>query len=236
MAHVLRPAADMTNTSNDATSRPHVIVAATDFSEVSNLALQQAWQLASQRPDAELHVVHVVDERRGLSSKEAELEREEQLLAGLPDELRNHAVQQAQLGKLPPLRRPLGVHVRLGKPAQAILQLAADLDAAMIVVGSHGRSGLDKLLLGSVSAELVKAGRLPVLVSRPKNLEGMAKSEKLEPPCADCIRVRHESGGEQWWCELHGRPHAEHHIHSSTQRVRFSKSPMDFEGALTGGR
>jgi nucleotide-binding universal stress UspA family protein len=227
----------MTSQSNPATpGRPHVIVAATDFSEVSNLALQQAWQLATQRSDAELHVVHVVDDRRGPTSKSAELQREEQLLAELPDAVRNHAIAQAQAGKLPPLHRPLGVHVRLGKPAPSILQLAADLDAALVVVGSHGRSGLSKLVLGSVSEELVKSGRLPVLVSRPKNLEGMAQSAKLDPPCADCIRVRHETGGRQWWCELHGRPHADHHVHSSTQRVSFSKSPMDFEGALTGGR
>ncbi|HJL18544.1 MAG TPA: universal stress protein [Sandaracinaceae bacterium LLY-WYZ-13_1] len=225
------------STPSDATAaRPHVIVAATDFSEISNLALQQAWSLATQRQDAQLHVIHVVDAHRGLRSKSSELERESELLETLPGELRNHAIQQAQVGKLPPLHQPLGVHVRIGEPAGMILQLAADLDAAMVVVGSHGRSGLDKLLLGSVSEKLVKAGRLPVLVSRPKHLEGMARSEKLEPPCPDCIAVRHRSGGNQWWCEVHGRPHTETHVYSASENVRFSKAPMDFEGALTGGR
>lgn len=221
---------------NENPKRPHVIVVGTDFSEVSNLAIQQAWHLATQREDAQLHVVHAIDTRRGLTSKAAEVEREERLLEELPAKVRNHVVRQAQAGQLPPLHQPLGVHVRLGKPDEAILQLAADLDAAMIVVGSHGRSGLDKLMLGSVSEKLVRAGRLPVLVSRPKHLETMAKSERLEPPCPDCVAVRHQSGGQQWWCEVHARPHAEQHIHSSTQRVSFHKAPMDFEGALTGGR
>lgn len=220
---------------NETTKRPHVIVVGTDFSEVSNLAIQQAWLLASQRPDGQLHVVHSIDTRRGLTSKADEVEREDRLLQELPAKVRNHAIQQAQLGELPPLNQPLGVHVRLGKADEAILQLAADLDAAMLVVGSHGRSGLDKLILGSVSEKLVRAGRLPVLVSRPRHLETMAKSEKLEPPCPDCVATRHQTGGNQWWCEVHSRPRAEHMIHSSTQRVNFSKAPMDFEGALTGG-
>src|SRR5690606_28444538 len=124
------------------------------------------------------------------------------------------------------------VHVRLGAPAEAILQLAADLDASMIVVGSHGKTGFRKWVLGSVSQSLVKAGLLPVLVSRPRHLASMATSERLEPPGPDCVAARRASNGTEWWCEMHSRERPATHVYSSTQRVSFSKPPMDAHGAL----
>ncbi|MEQ8461733.1 MAG: universal stress protein [Sandaracinaceae bacterium] len=211
--------------------RPHVILVGTDFSEASMLAVRQAWHLATQRADAQLHVAHVADDARGLRRKTDALRHQDALLREMPAKVRAHAVQQAQAGQLAPLHQPLGVHVRLGDPVDGLLQLAADLDAAMLVVGSHGKTGIARWL-GSVSERLVKAGRLPVLVSRPRDLTTMAKSERLEPPCPDCVAARHASSGERWWCEVHARPHVETHVYSSTQRVDFAKPAADFEGAL----
>jgi len=56
--------------------------------------------------------------------------------------------------------------VRVGHPAETILQVARDLRADMIVIGSHGRSGLGRVLLGSVAESVVRQASCPVLVVR----------------------------------------------------------------------
>ena len=52
----------------------------------------------------------------------------------------------------------------VGKPARAILEYAADHDIDQIVMGSHGRSGIDRLLLGSVAERVTRRARIPVTV------------------------------------------------------------------------
>ena len=52
----------------------------------------------------------------------------------------------------------------VGKPARAILEYAADNDIDQIVMGSHGRSGIDRLLLGSVAERVTRRTRIPVTV------------------------------------------------------------------------
>lgn len=51
-----------------------------------------------------------------------------------------------------------------GKPADTIIQAARDNDCDLIVLGSHGRTGLDRILLGSVSQQVVTHAKCPVLV------------------------------------------------------------------------
>ena len=51
----------------------------------------------------------------------------------------------------------------------------------MLVVGTHARRGVEKLLLGSVAEELVRIARLPVLIAHPKNLRDLARSDRPEP-------------------------------------------------------
>ena len=148
--------------------RPHVILVGTDFSEASMLAVRQAWHLATQRADAQLHVAHVADDARGLRRKTDALRHQDALLREMPAKVRAHAVQQAQAGQLAPLHQPLGVHVRLGDPVDGLLQLAADLDAAMLVVGSHGHGPLGRAVLGSVSAACVRRAGCPVVVVTPR--------------------------------------------------------------------
>jgi nucleotide-binding universal stress UspA family protein len=52
----------------------------------------------------------------------------------------------------------------VGKPAKAILEYAADHDIDQIVMGSHGRSGIERALLGSVAETVTRRARIPVTV------------------------------------------------------------------------
>lgn len=52
------------------------------------------------------------------------------------------------------------------EPSQAILEVASDEGCDLIVVGSHGRSGVGALVLGSVTQKLLAHTTIPVLVSR----------------------------------------------------------------------
>ncbi len=64
---------------------------------------------------------------------------------------------------------PVPLELRLVEDAtavQGILATAREAGADLIVAGSHGRTGLDKLLLGSVAAKLVAQAQVPVLIAR----------------------------------------------------------------------
>ena len=58
--------------------------------------------------------------------------------------------------------------VRIGRPAEQILQAARERDAQLIVMSTHGRSGFSKLTLGSTAERVLRDAPVPVLLS-PKN-------------------------------------------------------------------
>jgi nucleotide-binding universal stress UspA family protein len=70
--------------------------------------------------------------------------------------------------------RDKGVKVRsevlLGQPAEEIIDYAADQDVDLIVMCSHGRSGIGRWVFGSVTEKVLRGARSPVLVIRPEEL------------------------------------------------------------------
>ena len=54
--------------------------------------------------------------------------------------------------------------IKEGSPAKAILDVASEEDVDLIVIGSSGKSGFDRFILGSVSDKVVNAAKCPVLV------------------------------------------------------------------------
>lgn len=71
---------------------------------------------------------------------------------------------EAQAGKLGVTANL--IHVQNGHPATAILEAAASLDCDLIVMASHGRRGIERLLLGSQTAEVLAASHTAVLIVR----------------------------------------------------------------------
>jgi nucleotide-binding universal stress UspA family protein len=67
---------------------------------------------------------------------------------------------------------PPAVVVRAGPPAEAIDAACQEFGVALVVMATHGRTGLARLLLGSVADELLRRGRVPLLLVRPGELCG----------------------------------------------------------------
>lgn len=184
--------------------KAYTIIVGIDFSEASDLALDEALTLSVAR-QAELHVLHV-DEH--FQAPEGGRQAAENMLS----RIEHHALARMeevkrQTGKSLSFRK-LYSHFRLGAAAEQIVQLASDLDADLVIVGTHGLSGLKRLLLGSVAERVVRLGRCPVWIVRPKDHAGLGKVPEIEPPCKDCLATRAATGGATFWCERH----SEHHV------------------------
>jgi nucleotide-binding universal stress UspA family protein len=187
--------------------RPRVVVAGVDFSEVSINALKEASLLVEGSKSAELHVVHVLPAAVPPPAIGAG-DGSGLLLVGTIEEA-TKALETA----LSPYRgsdaRIIG-HVRVGRPDQEIAQIASDVGADLIVVGTAGKHGMERLLLGSVAESLVRHAHCAVLVHRPRTVPAW---ELIEPPCRDCLAVRQVTGRATLWCERHSERHPRGHTY-----------------------
>jgi len=119
-------------------------------------------------------------------------------------------------------------HLRLEAPAEELAQIAADLEADLVVVGTHSRKGIARLVLGSVAEAVVRLAPCPVLVVRPKALPD--EGPRIEPPCPACLAVRRESGGSQYWCAQHRERHGQRHTYHQRDRVSAeTEMPLTFQ-------
>src|SRR5688572_10829020 len=108
----------------------------------------------------------------------------------------------------------LVTHCLPGNPAAEIVWLAARLDAEMIVLGTHGRTGVSHLLLGSVAEKVMRTARCPVLVDRPVSHPTDVRVPEIEPLCDECAARRAATGGKELWCARHSEHHVHGHVYS----------------------
>lgn len=136
------------------------LLLATDLSEASSSATDQAFDLAS-RLGATLLVVSVIDPGSLLLPGGRFRAR--------VDQVRERREQQAQA--LVERGREAGVEVSFlvwtGDPGDQIVSAAEAEHVDMVLVGSHGRGAVGRLFLGSVSEHVVRNAPCPVLVVRP---------------------------------------------------------------------
>ena len=144
---------------------PRKILVPTDFSEHADHALEYAVTLAAQL-DATIHLVHSVSVA----------------MAGLPEvgiaygammmetttkeaqnELDTRVARYRSCVSLAPVR------IEIGDPRDVIDQVAKTIGADLIVMGTHGRRGLRRMLLGSVAETVVRSAPCPVLTVRTKH-------------------------------------------------------------------
>jgi len=133
------------------------ILVPVDFSECSDKALEYAAALAGEFA-AKITLLHVV-----------------QPYPGVPD-FYNLPVESLPDTKedLEALRKTVGdavdcqTSVRFGKPATEIIDAASDLDVDLIILSTHGHTGVTRAILGSTTEQVVRRAGCPVLVVRPK--------------------------------------------------------------------
>ena len=141
---------------------PRSIVVATDGSEPAERAVQEAIAIAA-REGARLHVVtaypdpHMFRERITSGATEVPVrlrEVAESVLARAAREAENQGVE-------------VETHAREGEPAEAIIGLANEQQADLIVVGNRGLTGIRRFLLGSVSSKVSEHAPCSVMIVRP---------------------------------------------------------------------
>lgn len=194
----------------------YVILVGMAFDDADTPALREAARIAALRPHSELHVVHAVDEGAAATAT-AELMSVDGRLQEAPREMERRI--DALHAATP--QRVIG-HVRIGAPARAILRTAADLEADVIVVGSHQRRGLKKLMLGSVAAQVLLDAHCPVMVAIPKEHSGAVRTEQMEPPCPACVEARQRSNDPTAWCEQHSHGYLKPHVYEPSGSHRSS--------------
>ena len=203
-------------------NKPFVIVVGVDFSETSDMALDHALELAQQRP-TELHALHVLPlNLPGLSPSPTNTAATPPLPAAgeAAAHLKEHVETRARTLLGSRTTRPaarLVTHIRLDAPNVEVAQLAADLEADLIIVGTHGRQGVSRLFLGSVAEATVRHAPCPVLVVRKKAPPEPAPA--IEPPCPRCVEARRASGGTELWCEQHRERHGQRHTYHQGDRA-----------------
>jgi universal stress protein A len=129
----------------------------TDFSTASDAALSHAETLAKQA-GAKLLIVHVEEPPLAYGGGE--------LYYGLPEP--NSERIQKMLEDVRPADPsvPFEHRLTMGDPAAEVVRIAGDEKAEMIVMGTHGRTGLTRLLMGSVAEAIVRRSPCPVLTYR----------------------------------------------------------------------
>ena len=139
---------------------PDNVLVASDGSPLSERALTYALETF---PDATFTSIYVIDpvdsvidvEAGGLSVAEKWYENAQDRANSIHTSDRDLAAEHAV---------ELETVTEIGRPATEILDYADDNDIAQIVIGSHGRSGLDRILLGSVAETVTRRAQIPVAV------------------------------------------------------------------------
>src|ERR687897_1901878 len=150
---------------------PTKILLATDGSREAELAARTAADLATST-DSELHVLTVApglpDAAYHIHEAGLRYETYEQALEAVKGEAQKVLDEQGRK-----VREAGGsikeAHLRIGERRdQAIIHLAEELGAGLIVMGSRGLGGVRRALIGSVSDSVVRHAHCPVLIVRPE--------------------------------------------------------------------
>ncbi len=173
---------------------PRRVVTALDLGEPNDEVLETAICLV-RRYDAELHLVHVwspwvavgIDAAMvPVATEIAEMARAlEEQLARAAGRARAEQVQRIETALLP------------GTPWEQIVIYAEQHEADLIVSGTHGRTGLERLLVGSVAERVVRESTVPVLVV-PKSAVGATRRDVEDPAATASER----SAATDRWSDL----------------------------------
>ena len=163
------------------------VLFATDFSEASEAALPYAAAFSAHF-GSQLHLTHILPDVKFLRP-------------GAPDpavfgSIYEDAHGNAQ-GKMKRLSRrmrdlPHQAHVRHGEIPQVVCDMVRELDIDLVIAGTHGRTGLGRLIIGSVAEEILRQAPCPVLTVGPNvvgaSVRNFGRFERDSRPAAAEVR------------------------------------------------
>jgi nucleotide-binding universal stress UspA family protein len=142
-----------------------------------------ALRLAKTQPKAVLHVIAVAfGEGNGVRLPWEDLDK-------LYQQGEAEAMMQGRIADLiaPEMQfgadaiERINIYLSTGNPAQRVVQLAEQVDADLVVCGTHGRTGMRRAMLGSVAEEIVRHAPCAVLVIRPRDFYRGSKVPQVQP-------------------------------------------------------
>jgi nucleotide-binding universal stress UspA family protein len=144
---------------------PSKILIPTDFSEVSKLAIEQGAMIAKAN-DATLYVLHIAQELTMLSSLLGGSDSKEKLAAA-------DATLKASLEELgAEIKNTYSIAVKTifkhGNPKKEIIETAKEIEAGLIVMGTHGYGRLEELLIGSNTLKVITNAPCPIISTSVK--------------------------------------------------------------------
>ena len=145
-----------------------------DGSPTSNLGLNEAIKLAKDQ-GAKLRLFHVVDEYVAVSGTDGTVPYAGDLLEALRQSGRKIIDKAEAVAKRSGLAaESVMLESFGGRAADFIVQQANKWGADLIVLGTHGRRGVKRLVMGSDAEQVVRTARVPVLLVRAKTTSGAA--------------------------------------------------------------
>lgn len=159
------------------------VVVAYDFSKTGHVALSRAVQLACRAPWHVLQIVCVIDPHfpfPAVPAKHVDVHYADRVqeAAGkvVAEELARHEAKE-------PVH--FFVHARIGKPAPEILGVARDVGADLILIGSHGLTGVERFMVGSVAERVMREAGCTVEIVREKTYSYVPLLEVTDTPHQD---------------------------------------------------
>lgn len=148
-------------------TRPCHVVIGYDFSHSGHEALRRGVALAARSASHVLHFVCVIDPKDPIPAIAAYNGVDAMYAARVQEALAMEVQQELDAADVTS-RVEFFVHTRIGKPAPEILDLAKEVGAELIIVGSHHVTGVERWLVGSTSAKIVRDAGCSVEVARPR--------------------------------------------------------------------
>jgi universal stress protein A len=143
----------------------HTILCPVDFSDASRKAVQYAREFAAGM-GATVHLMNVVEPRpMAVDITLNYVPLEEDLEKAAAEDLKVILQELTQAG----LRAECSIE--FGNPSDVILEKADELDVNLVIMGSHGKKGLSRLIMGSVAETVVRKANCPVLIVKSEEKE-----------------------------------------------------------------
>ena len=157
---------------------PRSILVPLDLSEYSFTALAYASEIGGLFPDAKISVLCVHDVTEDEAEKEIDADLVDKTRASITRLMIEKQISQANISIL----------VRHGKPACTIVRTAKETGTDLIVMCTHGRTGLDHLLAGSVAEKVVRGAHCPGLTIKPDAFQELVALS--EEDVAGCLHMQ----------------------------------------------